>query len=141
MPAAHARSASLAADPVSQFFAQLARPGHLSTFEGESATLRFELVDGDRAERWFVTVNDGEVTVTHRGSPAAASVRIQRRDFEAIVTGRRNAQAALLRGLMSVEGDFASLMMFQRCLPGPPGSTGRVEPITSEMVMAKRRAS
>jgi putative sterol carrier protein len=119
----------------------LAAPGHLTTFAGESAKLRFDVADGKRADRWYLTVDDGDVTVTRRNSPAAVVVRIERPDFEAMVTGRRNAQAALLRGLMTVEGDIAALMMFQRCLPGPPGSTGRVAPITSKTVMAERRAS
>ena len=53
--------------------------------------------------------------------------------------GRLNAQAAFLRGLLSVEGKIAALVMFQRCLPGPPGSTGRVAPISSKTVTAQRR--
>lgn len=141
MPAAHAKSASSATDPVSEFFAGLARPGHLATFEGESAKLRFEVLDDERVDRWYVTVVDGDVTVTRRNGRADLVARIRRPDFEAMVTGRMNAQAALLRGLVIVEGDVAALMMFQRCLPGPPGSTGRVPPITSKTVMAERRAS
>jgi len=126
---------------VSKFFAGLAQPGHLATFEGESATLRFDVIDGDRVDRWYVSVADGDVTVTRRNSPADVVVRIQRPDVEAILAGRLNAQAALLRGLMTFDGDVAALMMFQRCLPGPPGSTGRVAPISSKTVMAERRAS
>jgi SCP-2 sterol transfer family len=141
MPTAHARSASRASDPVGQFFGELAQPGHLTTFDGESATLRFDVVDDERVGRWHVTVMNGDVTVTRRNSPAAVVVRVQRHDFEAMVTGRMNAQAALLRGLMTFEGDIADLMVFQRCLPGPPGSTGRVAPITSQMVMSQRRPS
>ena len=141
MPAAHAKSAPLTSDPVGQFFRMLAAPGHLTTFEGESATLRFDVADGHRVDRWYLTVADGDVTVTRRNSAAAVVVRIQRPDFEAMVTGRLNAQAALLRGLMTVDGDIAALMMFQRCLPGPPGSAGRIAPITSQTVMAQRRPS
>jgi predicted lipid carrier protein YhbT len=141
MPKAHARSAALANDPVSQFFGELARPGHLATFEGESATLRFEVLDGDHVDRWYVTVVNGDVTVSRRNGPADVVVRIKRPDLQAIVEGRMNSQAALLRGLVAFDGDIAALMMFQRCLPGPPGSTGRVAPITSKKVMAERRAS
>jgi hypothetical protein len=141
MAKADARSASLASDPVTRFFAVLAQPGHLATFEGESATLRFDVLDGERADRWYLTVVNGDVTVTRRNGPADVVVQIKRSDMEAMVTGRLNAQAALLRGLMSIEGSVAALMMFQRCLPGPPGSTGKVAPITSQTVMAERRAS
>lgn len=141
MPTAHARSASLAPDPVSSFFAELAQPGHLATFEDESATLRFDVLEGQRVDRWYLTVVNGDVSVTRRNSPADVVVRIQRPDMEAMLTGRLNAQAALLRGLLGFEGNVSALMMFQRCLPGPPGSTGKVAPITSQKVMAGRRAS
>jgi len=141
MPRTDARSASLASDPVARFFEVLAEPGHLATFEGESATLRFEVLDGERVDRWYLTVANGDVTVARRNGPADVVVRIKRPDMEAMLTGRLNAQAALLRGLLGFDGDVAALMMFQRCLPGPPGSTGKVAPITSKTVMAERRAS
>jgi hypothetical protein len=61
-------------------------------------------------------------------------VRVERKYLEAMVTGRLNAMAAILRGLLTCEGSMAALVMFQRCLPGPPGSTGRVAPISSKTV-------
>ena len=126
-------------DPVSQFFVALAEQGRIATFAGESTTLRFDIADGEAVERWHVTITSGDVAVTRKQDPADTVVRIQRPQFEAIVTGRLNAQAALLRGLLSCEGSVAALMMFQRCLPGPPGSTGRVGPISGQTVMAERR--
>ena len=132
-------------DPISDFFVGLTEPGHIATFEREAATLRFDVADGSDpadvadVEHWYVTINDGDVTVTRQQLPADAIVRIARPTLEAIVTGRMNAQAAVLRGLLSCEGSMAALMMFQRCLPGPPGSTGTVEPISSQAVMAQRR--
>lgn len=112
------------ADPIDQFFATLAAPSRISTFEGKSASLRFDTGD----EHWHVQVADGEVAVTRANSPADAVVRLERRHLEAMVTGRLNAQAAILRGLLACEGSIAALVMFQRCLPGPPGSAGRVPP-------------
>jgi hypothetical protein len=141
------RSATTA-DPIDEFFAGLTEPGHIATFEREAATLRFDVADvSDPAqfahaasvEHWHVTINDGDVAVTRQLLPADATVHVARPTFEAIVTGRLNAQAALLRGLMTCEGSMAALMMFQRCLPGPPGSTGTVEPLSSQAVMAQRR--
>jgi hypothetical protein len=132
-----ARSAPPAADPISQFFAGLAQPGHLATFESESATLRFDVKDGTSVQRWHVTIHDGDVAVTSRAEPAEAVVTAERPQLEAILTGRLNATAAVLRGLLSCEGSMAALIMFQRCLPGPPGSKGRVPAISSETVMAQ----
>jgi len=90
-------------------------------------------------QHWYIAVSDGDVAVSRQHKAADAVIGVQRPQFEAIVTGRLNAQAALLRGVMVCEGSLAALMMFQRCLPGPPGSTGRVAPISSQQVMAERR--
>jgi hypothetical protein len=133
-----AGSAATAADPVTQFFTALEQPGHLATFAGESARVRFDVLNGKQAERWHVSITRGDVAVSHRSEPADATVRIDRPYLEALVTGRLNAQAAFLRGLFEIEGSVGALMMFQRCLPSPPGSTGRVAPIPSMTVMVER---
>jgi hypothetical protein len=135
----------MSADPISQFFANLAAPGHLATFDRHSATLRFDVHDGGQVQHWYVSVSNGDVdvtrqnTVTRQNKGADAVIQVERAPFEAIVTGRMNAMAALLRGVLTCEGSMAALMMFQRCLPGPPDSTGRVAPISSQTVMAQRR--
>jgi putative sterol carrier protein len=135
------RSAPTDAGPISQFFDNLAQPGHLATLESERATLRFDVRDGSSVQRWYVTVHDGDVGVTRQNASADAVVAIDRPNLEAIVEGRRNATAALLRGLLTCDGSVAALMMFQRCLPGPPGSTGRVAPISSQTVTAQHDPS
>jgi alkyl sulfatase BDS1-like metallo-beta-lactamase superfamily hydrolase len=130
-------------DTISRFFSGLAETGHLATFDRQSATLRFDILDGDKLERWHVTVRDGDVAVTRQasraGARADATVRIGRPHLAAMVAGRLNAMAAFLRGLMTLEGSAAAAMTFQRCLPGPPGSTGRVAPIDGKAVMAVPR--
>jgi SCP-2 sterol transfer family len=128
-----------ASDPVDDFFAVLAESGHLATFEGQSATLRFDVADGADVEHWRLTVSNGDVSVARDERAADAVVRADRPRFEAMVTGRLNAQAAMLRGLLVCEGSMAACIMFQRCLPSPPGSAGRVAPISSATVMSQRR--
>jgi SCP-2 sterol transfer family len=128
-----------ASDPISGFFASLAAPGYIATFAGESATLRFDVTTGSKTQHWYVTISNGNVTVTRDAGPADAIVKIERPYLEDIVRGRLNAQAAMLRQVLTVEGSMAATMMFQRCLPGPRGSTGRVAPISSQTVMAQRR--
>jgi putative sterol carrier protein len=135
------QSARADAGPISQFFDNLSQPGHLATLESEKATLRFDVRDGSGVQRWYVTVQDGDVGVTRQNAPADAVATIERPHLEAIVEGRLNATAALLRGLLTCEGSVAALMMFQRCLPGPPGSTGRVAPISSKTVTAQHDPS
>ncbi len=122
------------------FFHRLAAAGHVATFEGQPpVTLRFDLTDGTVTDRWYVTVSNGDVEVTRRDRPADAVARTERRNFEAMAAGRMNAQAAMLRGLLACEGSMAALVMFQRCLPGPPGSAGRAAPIPGATVTAERR--
>jgi putative sterol carrier protein len=138
MPKGRAGSVPAAADPITQFFASLDEPGHLATFEGDSTEVQFDVLGVKKAERWHVSITNGDVAVSNSGGPADATVRIDRPHLEALVTGRLNAQAAFLRGVFTCEGSVSALMMFQRCLPGPPGSTGRVAPISSRTVMAQR---
>lgn len=45
--------------------------------------------------------------------------------FEGMVTGRVNAMAGALRGVVSLEGDPTLLVLFQRVLPGPPAPAKR----------------
>jgi len=125
-------------DLIAEFFAGLAEQGQIPTFAGQSATLRFDIGDGE-VEHWHVSVDKGTVAVSRQHKSADAVVRMNRPESEAMVTGRLNAQTALLRGTLAVDGSMAALMMFQRCLPGPPGSTGRVAPISSATVMSWRR--
>jgi SCP-2 sterol transfer family len=134
-----ARARSAATDKVGKFFDRLAAAGHVATFEGHPpVTLRFDLVDGGGTDRWHVAVSNGDVNVTRRGGRADAVATLERRHFEAIATGRMNAQAAMLRGLLTCEGSVAALVMFQRCLPSPPGSTGRIAPISGATVTAQK---
>jgi SCP-2 sterol transfer family len=132
-------AAKASADPISGFLAALAGAGRLATFGDGSATLRFDISNGAAPEHWYLTVRRGQVAVTREDRPADAVLRIRRPHFEAMVTGRLNAQAAMLRGLLICEGSMAACAMFQRCLPGPPGSTGRVAPIPARVVNAERR--
>jgi SCP-2 sterol transfer family len=146
VPATKNPSAPTAPDAISQFFADLAQPGHLATLESESGSLRFDVKDDGSVQHWYVTVHDGDVAVTRRGDPADAIVTADRKHLEAIMSGQMNAMAAVLRGVLDCQGSMATLVMFQRCLPGPPGSTGRAAPISSQTVMAShnqkpRRAS
>ncbi len=137
----HPDSEQAAPDVVSRFFADLSGAGHVATFEGQSATVRFEVADRDEVRRWHLTVHKGDVAVTREDRPADAIVRANRPEAEAMVTGRINAQAAFLRGALGCEGKMAAAVMFQRCLPGPPDSTGRAAPISGPTVMAQLKAA
>jgi putative sterol carrier protein len=106
-------------DATSEFFERLRARGHEPMLRQGHGTLRFEIGDG-RRERWYVTVDGGDVSVSHRNAKADCTVRASRELFDGMASGEVNATAALLRGAIGAEGDPSLLMLFQRLFPGPP---------------------
>jgi putative sterol carrier protein len=116
--------------PTESFFTELAARGHESLLKSASGTVRFDLTDGQRLERWYVTMRNGEVTVSHKNAGADSIVRLDRKTFDGMTTGRVNAMAAVLRGDIVPEGDLGLVLLFQRLFPAPPRRGAR--PTTRE---------
>jgi putative sterol carrier protein len=112
----------MAADPTATFFEGLAKQGHVPILASTSGTLRFELRDGRRTEYWYVTIKKGAIEVSSSDDEADAVVRCDKALFDRMATGRANAMAAILRGLIQSEGDLGLVMSFQRLFPAPPKS-------------------
>jgi putative sterol carrier protein len=108
-----------------ELFGELAERGHDPLLEHVKGTMRFELVDGKRVDRWFLTVDNGDLDVSRRNRSADCTFRADKVLFEGIAGGQVNATAAVLRGAVAVDGDWKLLVMFQRLLPGPPTKRGR----------------
>ena len=109
-------------DPTAEFFNTLAEREHEPLLRKASGTVRFDLKDGKRIDRWLVTVAKGDVSVSRRNVRADCVISTDRALFDGIASGRTNAMAALLRGAMGVAGDVQLLVLFQRLFPGPPRS-------------------
>ena len=107
-------------DSTAEFFQELGRRGHEPLLEKATGIVRFDLVDGRRTERWLVTLDRGDVSVSRKNAAADCIVRGDRSVLEAMATGEANAMAAYLRGELTLEGDPELLVLFQRVLPGPP---------------------
>jgi len=105
-------------DPIVSFFERL--DGYRIRRRA-TGSIRVDLRNGDKTQRWFVALDEGEVSVSHRNAKADAVIRTSRDAFEGMVTGRVNAMAAALRGVVSLEGDPGLLVLFQRALPGLVG--------------------
>ena len=112
-------------DAVAEFFGELGTRGHEPLLAKGNGTLRFDLTDGKRMERWHVTVKKGDIAVSRRNAQADCVVRGDRATFEAVFSGELNALAAMLRGAVEVEGTVELLVLFQRLLPAPPRSRRR----------------
>ena len=75
-----------------------------------------------------MSIEKGDVTVSQEDTRADAVVRLDRSLFDGIVTGRANAMAAALRGVVAPEGDLGLVISFQRLFPGrPPRARARPE--------------
>lgn len=107
------------ADPVGGVFDRLGAEGHDRRLENVTASVRFDVMDGRRTNRWFLTVKKGDVRVSRKNAPADLVIRCERALAERLFTGKANAMSAVLRGELAIEGSADLLVLIQRLLPRP----------------------
>ena len=106
-------------DPTERFFDAVAEFGYAPLLRKAEGTTRFEIVDGKRTSRWFVTVTKGHMSVSRRGvGDPDCAIRADKALFEKIASGKVNAVAAVLRGDLAIEGVWRLLVWMQRLFPG-----------------------
>ena len=113
------------ADATAEFFAALVERGHEPLLENATVTVRFDLKQGKKTDRWLVSVVKGDLAVSRQNLRADCVASADKALFDNIVSGKTNALAAMLRGAISIEGDTQPLVLFQRLLPGPSRSRRR----------------
>jgi putative sterol carrier protein len=101
------------------FFERVAKTDHEPLLARIKGTLRFDLDERNKIEHWFVSVDRGRVSVSHRNAAADAILEADRSMFDQIVDGRVNAMAAVLRGAIVPKGDLGLLISFQRLFRSP----------------------
>jgi putative sterol carrier protein len=106
-------------DPTAAFFDGLRQHDREPALARTSGVVRIDVADNGRTERWFVAIDDGTVKVSKRNQAADSTLRVDKQLFDRIVTGKANAVTAMLRGEMSLEGDWNLLVVFQRLFPSP----------------------
>ncbi len=112
-------------DATAEFFDAIGRRGHEPLLGSTSGTLRFDLAEGRRVEHWYVTIKKGDIAVSNKDADAEAVVRLEKSTFDSMATGKVNAMAAALRGVLAPEGNLGLVISFQRLFPGPPRSRSR----------------
>ena len=113
------------AEVLENFFGQIGSFGHQPLLAKADGTARFDVVDGKRIERWFLTLRKGHVTVSRKNAKADMVVQAPRPLLEQIIQGKANALAAVLRGELTIEGSTELLVIFQRLLPRPSDARTR----------------
>jgi putative sterol carrier protein len=114
-------------DPTTEFFDGLAKRGHEPMLRKATGVLSFDISDGASTAHWSVVVKRGDVSVSRAHDESDCTVTTNRPLFDAIVSGEKNAMAAILRGEVGVEGDPELLVLFQRVFAGPAESIRRRE--------------
>jgi len=102
------------------FFRELGRRGHEPLLAKVTGSVRFDVVDGTRTDRWFVSIEKGDIMVSHEGGAADCTIRAEKVLLDEVASGRTNAMAAVLRGALVCAGDVELLVAIQRIFPGPP---------------------
>jgi putative sterol carrier protein len=105
------------ANATTGFFDSLASR-HEPLLENMKGSLLFELENGKRKEHWLVSIDKGDLAVSHASGKADATIRAPRKLFDKVAAGEANAMAATLRGAMTIDGDWELLVVFQRLFPG-----------------------
>jgi SCP-2 sterol transfer family len=111
---------AVSSDSTAAFFDELGRRGHEPLLAKATGTVRFDVVDGTRTLRWYVSLEKGDIAVSRKGGAADSVVRADKASFDQIATGEMNVMAAALRGEVVFDGDPKLLVAVQRLFPGPP---------------------
>ena len=114
-----ASRAATTSDVILDFFESIAGE-HAELPKTISGTLRFELKDGNRCEYWRVTINKGVASSARSKAPADCVVHTDKATLEAIIQGRANPMAALLRGAIRIEGQSLLMAYFRGLLSHQP---------------------
>jgi ubiquinone biosynthesis protein UbiJ len=106
-------------DATTRFFDELARRGHERRLENASGSLRFDIANGRTTAHWLVSIDKGDVAVSRSGDAADCTILASRAVFDRLASRQASAVAAVLRGTLSIEGDWRLLVLFRRLLSGP----------------------
>jgi predicted lipid carrier protein YhbT len=105
-------------DATAEFFERLGSCGHEPLLENARGTLEIDLENGAATERWFVSIDKGDIEVSQRHTKPDSTIRMRRDVFDGLARGEANAMASFLRGAFTVDGDFELMVLFRRLLPG-----------------------
>jgi putative sterol carrier protein len=112
-------------DRVHEFFKRIGEQGFDPRLGHIKGTIRIESQQANRVEHWLVVLDRGAIQVSRDDSPADCTVRTDSRTLEGLIDGSVNGMAAMLRGLITVEGELDLLLYFARLFGSAPGEQSR----------------
>jgi putative sterol carrier protein len=79
-------------------------------------TIRFDLADNGQTKHVRVELDRGRISVSRGAAAADCVVRMDAKLFGDLAAGKANPLAALLRGVLTFNGDPELLVLFRRAL-------------------------
>jgi putative sterol carrier protein len=114
-------------EPTEAYFERLAASRHQPLLNRVTGTLRFDIEQSDgRHHRWYVTIDHGELMVRRdeagqeagaAPAPADCTVSAREDEFLRILSGQDSYAAALVRGAVTVKGDYTMAQNIRRFSP------------------------
>jgi putative sterol carrier protein len=103
-------------DTTQAFFEQLAEHRYEPLLHSISGTIRWDI---EGAGSWFVSIQNGSVTVSRASTEAEADCvcKCSKEDFDRMVVGKQNPITLALQGKMEVTGNVGLAQIFQRLFP------------------------
>jgi len=99
------------AESTREFFEGLPARGDTSKLAGMNNSYVFDI---DGAGMWFVTVEDGAVSVREGEGDADCTISASEENFQKILSGEQNATSAYMTGKLKIKGDMGAAMKLQK---------------------------
>ena len=99
------------ADSAKEFFEAL--PGRVDTSKTAGMNNSY-LFDVEGAGTWFVSVDDGRVSVTEGAGEADCTISTSEENFQKMVSGDLNPTTAYMTGKLKIKGDMGAAMKLQK---------------------------
>src|SRR5687767_6767700 len=96
-------------DAADTFLRQVAARGYEPLVDKARGVVKLELATGSDTDRWFVSMDRGDLAVARDERAADCTLRMDRAVFDGLTRGEVNAMAAVLRGEITIDGDRALL--------------------------------
>jgi putative sterol carrier protein len=99
------------AETTREFFEGLPARADTSKLAGMNNSYVFDI---DGAGMWFVTVEDGTVSVREGDGEADCTISTTEENFKKILSGEQNATSAYMTGKLKIKGDMGAAMKLQK---------------------------